>query len=432
MSFLSHRHEDPLQSNAVLSPILLLPPEILVEIFSFVVDATFHFGDISEVSGPTSRQAPWLLTRVCHRWTEVALRTPGLWSMVFLDLDRFGERGDVKLTKLRHDRSRNAPLTVKIFCEQDWHESHPVLDVAMAHCERWGEADLYITLPLAFQLAAVRDRLSALTTLGISLRLDEEYEADPAFWDTFADSPNLKTLCASFWDDHHFLRSPFAFPWHQLTRLSTTFFSNTEVLAVLQALSSAVECRLEYAKAVALPEQPISTRLPYLRSLLLQMAEESHASGRIHHRRTCLLDWLETPSLKHLSTYHTADAEAVRALLARSHCAASLHSFHFHSSSALPDVLLPLVQAMPCLTDLEIGDFNGALSPRSAVPTFVRALSAYWETRSPPRQPLSVWLVDGTYSTGSVQDLSVMYNDGFTVEISPDTCFRSLVADSFR
>ncbi|KAJ7753915.1 hypothetical protein DFH07DRAFT_1061356 [Mycena maculata] len=432
MSFLSHRPGDPLQSSAILYPILLLPPEILAEIFSFVVDATFHFGDISEVSGPASSQAPWLLTRVCHRWTEVALRTPCLWSMVFLDLDRVGERGDVQLTRLRHDRSRNAPLTVKIFCEQDWRESHPVLDAAMAHCERWGEADLYITLPLAFQLAAVRARLSALITLGISLRLDDESEADPAFWDTFMDSPNLKTLCASFWDDHHLLSSPFAFPWHQLTRLSTTFFSNTEALSVLQALSSAIECRLEYAREAALPEQPIPTCLPYLRSLLLQMEEESRPSGRIHHRRTSLLDWLETPSLEHLSTYHTADAEAVLALLARSHCAASLHSFHFHSSSALPDVLLLLVQAMPCLMDLEIGDFNGALSTRSAVSTFVRALSVHWETRSPPRQPLSVWLVDRMYSTGSVQDLSVMYKDGFIVEISPNMCFRSLVADSFR
>ncbi|KAJ7465915.1 hypothetical protein FB451DRAFT_1041076, partial [Mycena latifolia] len=119
MAVLSRRRAALLQSlnahKSIISPIRRLPPEILGEIFSFSVYATYYFGDISEVSGPLANQAPWVFTHVCRRWAAVALGTPMLWTMIFLDLDRLGERGAVSMTKLWLARSRNLPLTLKIF-----------------------------------------------------------------------------------------------------------------------------------------------------------------------------------------------------------------------------------------------------------------------------------------------------------------------------
>ncbi|KAJ7706698.1 hypothetical protein B0H17DRAFT_910311, partial [Mycena rosella] len=83
LALLSQRRAALAQSlhahKSIISPLRRLPPEILGEIFSFAVHAAYYFGDISEVSGPISQQAPWVLTRVCRRWAAVALATPALW-----------------------------------------------------------------------------------------------------------------------------------------------------------------------------------------------------------------------------------------------------------------------------------------------------------------------------------------------------------------
>ncbi|KAJ7441611.1 hypothetical protein B0H11DRAFT_2095683, partial [Mycena galericulata] len=320
---------------------------------------TFHFGDISEVSGPKSDQAPWVFTRVCRRWAEVALCSPALWSMVFIDLARIGTHGAVRLTKLLHDRSRNMPLAVKIFYEQGGIESNLVLDTALSHSERWKYARISIQLPLVLELETIHGCLSNLTTLVISLDIDlEGIEIDPSFWDTFAVAPRLTTACASFWEGEYFRPSPFVLPWHQLTRLSTTFTFNTEALSLLQKLPNIVECRLEYEKSKALPKYPSTmVNLPHLRSLLLQMQELSDSPNA----SISLLDYLETPVLESLTTIRTADEAAVSALLERSRCAESLTSFYFYSEPLRPDAMLALLQKTPRLSVLTIGDFDGGL-----------------------------------------------------------------------
>ncbi|KAF7364016.1 F-box domain-containing protein [Mycena sanguinolenta] len=76
--------------KAILSPVRRLPPEILGEIFSLVVRATFD----SYTPPPVTQHAPWLLTRVCRYWSEVALATSALWSMVYVNFDHGGvQRG---------------------------------------------------------------------------------------------------------------------------------------------------------------------------------------------------------------------------------------------------------------------------------------------------------------------------------------------------
>ncbi|KAJ7649066.1 hypothetical protein DFH06DRAFT_996807, partial [Mycena polygramma] len=116
MASISRRRTELLQSveahKVVLSPIRRVPPEILGEIFSFIVHATFYFNDINRVKLLASRHAPWLLARVCRHWSAVALATPSLWSMVSLDLASLGEHGAVSMTELGLQRSRSMPLNV--------------------------------------------------------------------------------------------------------------------------------------------------------------------------------------------------------------------------------------------------------------------------------------------------------------------------------
>ncbi|KAJ7151813.1 hypothetical protein C8R43DRAFT_483258 [Mycena crocata] len=369
--------------RAILSPIRRLPPEILGEIFSFAVDASFHFGDISEVSGPASNHAPWLLTRVCRHWAAVALAAPTLWSMVFLDLDGLEERGAVPMTKLCLQRSGTVPLTVKIVYERDddlEFDSNLVFDTVIGASERWRSADLNVRLPLLLQLATIHGHLSALTTLTISLDLTlDDLQVDPRFRDSFAIAPNLRSLCAVFWDDSHLCRAPFSLSWDQLTRLSTTATSNTEVLTLLEKLPAIVECKFQYETTNAISPAPGLIRLPYLRSLTLQLEEEFFSATQPPNAYPSLLAFLETPRLERLTTHNTADVDAVHGLLMRSACAPSMRALQFHSLARPPhDAILHLAGSLPALETLEIGDLNGTLLPRSSVPAFVCAFAYQW------------------------------------------------------
>ncbi|KAJ7609477.1 hypothetical protein FB45DRAFT_1066870 [Roridomyces roridus] len=463
LTLLRRRQADLLASvethRRILCPIRRCPPEILSHIFSFAVESTFHFNDISEVAAPMSDLAPWVLPRVCRRWADIALATTSLWTLVFLDLDRLGEEGAVRMVDLLHQRSRNMPLTVKIYCEQDEVRSHRVLDSALAHVERWQNVDLYLKLPLFLRLATVRDRFSSLTTLTMSLDVldledledDLDLRVDPDFWNTFAIAPKLTALCASFWNNDNLLPSPFTLPWAQLTRLSTTFTTDTEVLRVLEKLSNIVDCRLEFSSRDfdTAPNSSLTITLPHLRSLLLQIEtispssappDRSTGSGR-PKRLPSLLDNLSTPSLQSLTTYHTADAATILALIARSGCMHTLQKLRLHTPSLHANSVLDILQKVPHLSVLNVGDLNGVLLPgwttstMPLIPEFIHGFTREWRSVSVQggrERKLKAQIVDSTYNVDVSEQLAELEKDGLFIELSSRTYFRPLITDSFQ
>ncbi len=80
-----------------------LPNEILLEVFRWYVD-------ICAVEwGPGAKRTPytWIrVTWVCHRFRELCLATPTLWTRVVLT-------GNIKCTEIMLSRSQNAPLLVE-------------------------------------------------------------------------------------------------------------------------------------------------------------------------------------------------------------------------------------------------------------------------------------------------------------------------------
>ncbi|KAJ7718625.1 hypothetical protein B0H16DRAFT_1608818 [Mycena metata] len=442
--FLSRRRTELLQSirkvQTLRRPIHRLPPEILQEIFTFAVSAAFHFGDISEVAPPVYKFAPWLLTRVCHHWSTVALQTPTLWAMVFLSLDVLGQRGMVPLTDLLLARSRNVPLSVKVFSHTFENSPNPILDLAKSHSDRWRIVDLYMTVPRLNQFVTLRGHLSSLTTLLFSIDLAEEEETDldAEFWDALAVTPNLRHLQAHSWNEFGFCPTPFTLAWDQLTQLSTTFTSNTEALSILGKLSAIVECKLAFTTTNSLPMASTTIRLPHLRSLALQIEDDDFPDTQTEtvRQRPFLLDFLETPALQSLTVRETADETAVDALIARSNCAAFLTGLRFHSNSnnIAQDAMLRLVAKLPQLAWLEIADFNGTLLPR-AMPTFIRTLASQWVAKELSGGPsrLTVGLVDHTYSPhgGGARPAEIerMKKDGLFVEISRISFFAGIIME---
>ncbi|KAK7055100.1 hypothetical protein R3P38DRAFT_1344385 [Favolaschia claudopus] len=331
--------------KATLSPVRRLPPEILGLIFSKAVRAsvlnTYAFGNVppSEPVVPITQHAPWLLTHVCRHWAAVALATPTLWSMLRLDLDFIGDDkpGVVPLVDLHLQRARNVPLTMKLVQENELDsESHPVLDVVLASAAQWRIADLYLYLRprLLQRLVGFENGFSALSTLDISLDLapgpgEEDTSAfRQVLRDLFIVTPQLKHVRALAWDISGFIRPPFALPWHQLTRLSTTTASNVEALALLRQLSSIAECNIAFSHAQVLsPNHGECVHLLHLQTLALQIEDDNEVV--VYKQHTSMLDFLETPALTRLALYSTADEEAVLGLVTRSHCASS----HFPRTS---------------------------------------------------------------------------------------------------
>ncbi|KAJ7319301.1 hypothetical protein DFH08DRAFT_390379 [Mycena albidolilacea] len=364
-----------------------------------------------------------------------------------------GGRGAVRLTNTCLQRSAKMPLTIKIFQEVGSQTSHLLLAAALSSSERWEVADLYMQPWLLQKMAIINGSFSALKTLLVSVDLNmnmngyedededenEEFEGlDEAFWNMFAVAPQLRSLQALSWMDD-FRRTPFHLPWHQLTRLSTTFTSNTEALVTLRQLSDIIECRFTISKTEILPVDYSTIHLSHLRSLALQIETDEDEPVDTHQKHTSLLDFLETPCLQQLVTHKTADEAAVLGLVARSNCAASLESLNFHADSVDHSLMLRLAQKLPYLTTLVIGDFDGTLLPVSPVPAFIQTFSKQWIGArkifpNHPRQ-IEVRIVDKRLSLQAVRDITPMLltidKDGLFFGIVPFPAFPQIIFERF-
>ncbi|KAF9035422.1 hypothetical protein BDZ89DRAFT_926451, partial [Hymenopellis radicata] len=60
----------------LLHPMRSIPNELLIEIFHHCIPKTYRFAD-PDVVDPQG--APWLLTRVCHRWRDLTISASQLW-----------------------------------------------------------------------------------------------------------------------------------------------------------------------------------------------------------------------------------------------------------------------------------------------------------------------------------------------------------------
>ncbi|KAJ7646492.1 hypothetical protein FB45DRAFT_890599 [Roridomyces roridus] len=409
-----------LAHKSIVAPVRRLPNELLVEIFKLAARDAFRH----PWSLPWS-QPPWTLPRVCRRWAAVSLGTASLWSRVLLNLDVVGVgQGTIMMTELLHKRSESTPLKLQI-CEYYEGETRGVLDVLLAHCERWQYVHLYLTggSSMLFEIATIRGRLPILNKLKIDAELyPDDPESLAEFRDIFATAPNLTAVYAMFEDSESELcRPPFEFPWSQLTTLSIGFYCGEDALPILPQLSTIVNLRVHLGFVDALATQSPIT-LPDLRML------EIEANYSLY--RHSLLSCLTTPLLEHLVVQQEANKDAILSFMTRSGC--KLKSFHFiHEEICLEDVL-SLVHEMPYLGELKIGDFAAGEASHTPV-SITRALHTHWlgVRDKAGGLPLSVCIADKDYRPIDQEVASIMEKDGLFIKMSADWQSDSLVNAKF-
>ncbi|KAJ7778293.1 hypothetical protein B0H16DRAFT_1502932 [Mycena metata] len=266
---------------ANLCPAVLLPTEILAEIFIICLPNQQPNGDFYRiVENPRtlrSHEAPLLVATVCRRWREVALSTPRLW--LSLILDKNGSRDNTGVVLSWISRSQPHPLAFTII---DPLASTQTLQELKSHCDRWGLVEVVIP--------EGREWL---------------------FDDSFAEAPRLERL--------HLISDADSIsallPWHQLTRLTCEDLTDLECIETLRKCPTLIDCDF-IGYETPRSGEAISSVLPMMLPRI--------TSFKIFGDSTVdTLRLLELPSLRSFETVvnsSAGDGEILISFFARSHC----------------------------------------------------------------------------------------------------------------
>ncbi|KAF8173055.1 hypothetical protein BJ912DRAFT_859623 [Pholiota molesta] len=222
-------HLDKLE--ALLSPIRLLPIEVLGEIFNYCLDDT-SLEPMSLNSGPL------LMTHVCSTWRRIAINKSNLWANIWVTIDNDEDRGGwPALVKLWIERSGQLPLRFHIQeTEKHDYAHHPdsvffrVLDVLLPQAHRWKSAEL---LNRNFQATAdiqwfrnlpERPDFPLLESFTLQARRMEQQEL-ARVTEMIRQSPRLQSVT---WMIKTAVTMP-TLPWAQLTHLTLIFICSLDM-----------------------------------------------------------------------------------------------------------------------------------------------------------------------------------------------------------
>ena len=130
--------------RASLSPVHIIPPEILAGIFEecCTVRMSLH---------PSIPPPPVVLSAVCNHWREVALSTAALWSLIKIRMGHWPNAKQRKLlraTQMFISRSKRHPLAILFHSAalSDNHAFAPdVMDLLVKSCDRWHDVSLTLS-----------------------------------------------------------------------------------------------------------------------------------------------------------------------------------------------------------------------------------------------------------------------------------------------
>lgn len=216
--------------EALLSPIRLLPMELIGEIFNHC-SGNIAYGSMSLNSGPL------LMTHVCSSWRTIAINKPNLWTHICVTIESDDiKRGWPALVQLWVERSKNMPLSIRIQ-ESETHDYRKqphsvffgVLDILSTRCLQWKSVELVNRHYRAqgkrqwFRNSPWADSFPVLESFHLNSRT---MDADEVRWLTkmLSSSPRLHAVS---WIVKAAPSRP-ALPWSQLSQLTLVLFSTLE------------------------------------------------------------------------------------------------------------------------------------------------------------------------------------------------------------
>jgi F-box-like len=224
--------------DAPVSPVCMLPPELLSTIFIFCLPEDWRSSSCRPL------HAPMLLTQICGQWRSVAVSTPLLWSCISFEYWPVKMATKTPLLETWLLRSGGSTLSIRL------HEVRVhITSLILPYSNRFQH--LHITLPTSMldQISVIQDRLDLLETLTIDT-------VDDATWrdDSLNVVSNSRSQCHAFYSaprlrDVHigYGTSPrmLSLPWAQLTNCLADSCNIDECLHILSQSSQLIKCKLE-------------------------------------------------------------------------------------------------------------------------------------------------------------------------------------------
>lgn len=108
------------------SPVLLIPPEVLGEVFYHSLSKTTYIT-------PRDVESPMVLTQVCRHWRAVAISTPRLWSSLSIHLQKTVCEACRNGCEAWLARAKNVPLTIRVLNDINVFAADPTLVSSLVH-----------------------------------------------------------------------------------------------------------------------------------------------------------------------------------------------------------------------------------------------------------------------------------------------------------
>ncbi|KAF9016225.1 hypothetical protein BDZ89DRAFT_1166368 [Hymenopellis radicata] len=225
------------EAKSVLHPMRSIPNELLLEIFSRCIPEIFSDEDPDALD---PKGAPWLLARVCHRWRELAVNTPQLWTHVRLDFDKhrrhISDQQCAYKLGVFTERSRGLPMVVYLG-SKDSIEYHPVLPVLGASIPRWRH--LLVDIPRSSLQRLSGNNFSMLRTMLLQYNDENQWHLTLDVFKS-ASAPVLRSLEVAAEEPWYALEHVVV-PWSQITSIMSFPAFDTDALNRLRTMANLEE-----------------------------------------------------------------------------------------------------------------------------------------------------------------------------------------------
>ncbi|KAK7036423.1 hypothetical protein VNI00_011620 [Paramarasmius palmivorus] len=367
--------------RSLLHPIRLIPPEILINIFSRF--CAYHWlggqHEDSESIPITS------ISSVCHLWRDIALSTPSLWSGIGIYVPGCNEQ-TLDHVQLLLDRSRIHPLRIWIAFENVDPLPPPairVLSHLFATSKRWQSLKLS-EFPYPLMEDPTFDIIIGSLPLLKHLEIRDnnlDLDGEAYLCDLFKSCPSLVSLCIYY--------SPYVvweLPWTQVCNLEIPLMDILHFLPSCQAVQR-VNLTVKDADDPAVEAPHACSDVQHLAAFVYEQCHASFLFENTTLRRLTSLE-IENEYSGMQDYWSEWEQKPILDFLTRSKC--MITSLFLKWIPITGEQTIQLLRLMPALTDLRLDEYWRAEIPnmnRIVTPAFLRTLEVQHGQNGGPLAP---------------------------------------------
>lgn len=199
--------------TALVSPIRLLPSDVLVRVFEYC---------LPEFPGPRTTEAPLLLCWVCSLWRSVAFEASQLWNVLYI-YDGWRTSSAINLLPRWFNSAGNRPLDFHYHDRSYSSSPQCELDNLVPYSNQIKRLsyDGPTLAPLTLFLSLPDSRVELLETVSLVSSL-RRGDSTSVMITAFESAPRLRQVFLAVEPENFRSPSAFTLPWGQLTDLNIT------------------------------------------------------------------------------------------------------------------------------------------------------------------------------------------------------------------